>query len=170
MKRETIVGLIAIVAIVAVVMFAGCISRGPDGEYEKLEDIVNEVRPLIQDCEELGDRPLSIHGKCLIWNIKYDSRSRANDFLYDLEADSADSEITVFLIVDDGVARIGDQTYRNYVDICVVYWPDKKPVGMYHLAGEEFLSTEKVASWIIAQEAIQRQLMVADWIKELHGE
>lgn len=133
--------IVFLVAIAAGLTWWGVSSRR---EIQRQRAIVNEVRPLIEDCKQLGERPVSVRGKCLVWDITKNSRSGAHSLLpRKLRATSSDDEMTIFMVLPPREELVGyysvsgQPAYREYVDVCVVYWPQKKAVGLHSVVSKE---------------------------------
>lgn len=112
-------------------------------EIERKRAIVNEARNLIGECRKLGETPISMRGKCLVWDVTDDFYSGAHHILpEELKADSSDDPLTVFLVLPERNESVGrysvsdEPGYRQYVDVCVVYWPEKKAVGMHSVVSK----------------------------------
>ena len=157
--------VIAVISIVAWLVLWGVLRHK---ETERQRAIVNSVRVLIEDCKKMGDSPIFIRGKCLVWDTPKNSRSGAHAKLPgELKARSSDRQITVFMVLRERNVMVGrysisnEPGYRQYMDVCVVYWPEKKAVGMHSVVSKEPVSsrtveyapeygdpTEPIARWI----------------------
>jgi hypothetical protein len=111
---------------------------------DRMRAIVSDVRPLIKDCRKIGDNNISIKGKCLVWDITTDLPSRANGILpKEFKSGLSDRQVTVFMILPErevmaGCYSIsGEPGYRQYMDVCVAYWPEKRAVGMRSIVSKE---------------------------------
>lgn len=133
-------------SILAVVITVGIMFVGIPSyrERERQRTIVNEVLHLVEDCKHMGDARISIRGKCLVWDVIKDRRSGAYSKLPgELKASSPDSQITVFMIVAQRNVMVGrystsgQPAYRQYMDVCVAYWPERKAVGMHPVVSRE---------------------------------
>ena len=139
---------IAVVAVAGGLIWWGVASHK---ETKRQRAIVDKVRPLINDCKKIGDTPISIRGKCLVWDVAKDSRSDAHSMLSGgIEASSSDPQITVFMVLPERNVMVGrysvsnEPAYRQYMDVCVVYWPEKKAVGMHSVVSKEPRSSRPV--------------------------
>jgi len=157
--------VIAVITIIAGLILWGELSRV---ETERQKEIVNSVRPLIHECKNVGDISISILGKCLVWDMTKNSRSDAHAKLSrELRASSSDNQITVFMVMPERNVLVGHYSisgepgYRQYVDVLVAYWPEKRAVGMHSVVSKEPASSrpvqdvpeygdssEKIARWI----------------------
>jgi hypothetical protein len=142
-------------------------------ETERQRLIVNEVRPLIEDCKQLGEKPISIRGTCLVWDITKNFRANAHGLLpRKLRATSSDNEITVFMVLPQREELVGHYSvskqpgYRQYVDVCVVYWPQKKAVGMHSVISKDPPLVRKVTH---SPEYGDPSKPIASWIESLPG-
>lgn len=107
--------------------------------------IVNGVRPLIEACKGMGDSmPVKLHNKALVWDMASDGRSAVYGRLPSvLQATSSDSPITVFMVLGTRTVQVGTYSiskqpgYRQYVDVCVAYWPEKNVAGMGSIVSRE---------------------------------
>lgn len=160
--------VIVILAVVVGVIWWGITSHN---ETEAQKRIVSEVRPLIEECREISDVPITILGKVLVWDISSNSRSGVHTFLPgELEAKSSDPQITVFMVQPERKVLVGyysisgEPAYQQFVDVCVVYWPQKKAVGMHSVVSKEPRSSRPVQH---APEYGDPNEPVALWIKTL---
>lgn len=119
--------------------------------------IVNDVKHLIAKCQEMAapikvgdnsyhfpDQRIDLVGKALVWDMTTQSRSGAHAKLpSEIQATSADTPITVFMVLGERKVEVGtysishEPAYRQYKDIAVAYWPDKKPAGMWSVVSKE---------------------------------
>jgi len=113
--------------------------------------IVNDVSALVEDCMKKDDSNISIHGKCLVWDMKKKSLSDAHSSLpRGLRARSSDSKITVFMVLPERNVLVGhynisgQPAYRKFMDVCVAYWPEKISVGMHSVVSREPRSSRSV--------------------------
>jgi hypothetical protein len=132
--------------------------------------IVAEVKSLIQGCRAAGDH-VAFAGKALVWNMHNDTRSAAYGMLPDpIRATDRDKRITVFMVVGERREKVGTYStsgqpaYREYMDVAVVLWPDKKPIGFHTVvSGEPSLSRPVQDS----AEYGERDKAIANWIISL---
>lgn len=144
MKKETIKRIGAIVMVVGIFLLLHLEEKEFEKKRKELEAIADEVRPmaLVKKCKEIGEIDeslISIRGKCLLWDLKTNSPISLPK---DLQAKSSDRPITIFLIIDKGSRVIGyysiseQPAFQTYADICIVYWPEKKVIGMHSIFGK----------------------------------
>lgn len=140
--------IIGVIAVVVALIWLGVASHK---ETEKQRTIVNEVRSLIDECKKIGDAPISVRGKYLVWDVTKDSRSAAHGKLSrEIRASSSDSQITVFMVLPERNVMVGrysishEPAYRQYMDVCVTYWPEKKAVGMHSVVSKKPRSSRPV--------------------------
>jgi hypothetical protein len=131
--------------------------------------IVDDVKGLIENCRNAGDK-VTIVGKALVWDMENDSPSGAHHMLsVSLKAKSTDKSITVFMVIrrtKEGVGTYsisGQLAYRQYTDIAVAYWPEKKPAG-FHSVGAEPPSRRSVRD---TPEYGNPDVPIARWIESL---
>lgn len=130
-------------------------------EEAAVRDLIEHARPLVDECRRLG-RPegrVSLLGKALILDLETGTRREANDYLpEELRGNPTDPELTLFLIVEKHRTLVATYTetnakndtritgYRVDVDLAVIRWPSKKPVGMVRVKGDnppEFISVRQ---------------------------
>lgn len=134
------------------------------------EAIVNEVKDLIDDSRRAGDR-IAVYGRALVWDMQSNSRSDVNAQLQSsLQAKSTDRPITVFMVIGTRNEQVGtysiskEPAYRQYVDIAVASWPEKKALGFHSVVSNEPRSSRQVQS---TPEYGGINQPVADWINTL---
>jgi hypothetical protein len=134
--------------------------------------IVDDVRNLIGDCKSLGTMYISIKGKALVWDMKLDSLSRANYLLpSELRANSSDSQITVFMLLNKFNKQVGKYSishqaaYIQCIGIAVVYWPEKKAVGMGSVFSKAPRDSRPVVNW--PEYGDKDYERIASWITAL---
>jgi hypothetical protein len=148
MKKSKIVIIIVIIAGVGGLIWWGVASHK---ETKRQRAIVEEVRPLIEKCKKIGNTDISVRGKCLVWDMATNDRSDVHGMLYNvMKGSSSDNPLTVFMVLPERNVMVGrysvsdEPAYRQYMDICVVYWPEKKPVGMHSIVSKEPRSSRPV--------------------------
>jgi hypothetical protein len=109
-------------------------------EQQKQTVIAIEASQLINQCKNMGDRNIYRKGTCLIWDVKNNIRSDiCNQLPSELQSKSSDNPFTIFLISNVETVVTGSYSsgsaMRRDAEICVVYWPEKKPVGIYKVRG-----------------------------------
>ena len=116
------------------------------------EEIVKDVRGLISDCRDAGSN-VRIRGKILVWDIRGNKPSGAYTKLpRSLRAESTDKLITVFMVIGKRNEQVGTYSisnqpaYRQYLDIAVAYWPERKPAGFLSVVSAEPPSSRMVKS------------------------
>jgi len=143
------VKVIAVLAIIGAVTWLAILDHR---EIMQERAIVSHVRNLLDACKSMGDSASpTIKGKALVWDMTSDSRSDAHDRLpSELKATSADSQITVFMVIGERNVQVGtysvsgEPAYRQYMDVAVAYWPEKKAVGMGYVVSKEPRSSRPV--------------------------
>lgn len=132
--------------------------------------IVNEVRGLISSCRTAGDR-IAVVDKVLVWDMQGNSRSGAQGMLPGpLKAKSTDKPITVFMVVGKRDERVGTYSisrqpaYREYMDIAVACWPEKRPVGFHSVVSSEPPPSRPVQG---TPEYGDPNKPIAEWIESL---
>jgi hypothetical protein len=89
----------------------------------------------------------------------------------DLKLDSSSSHVTVFMMIGERDAKVGTYSisgqpaYRQYVDICVAYWPEKKVAGMGSVVSQEPRFSRPVKN---QPEYSDPNVPIANWISSLH--
>jgi hypothetical protein len=164
--------IVAALSIVGIVIWYGNVSHK---ETVAQRAIVNEVRGLVDACRNSGDA-VTIAGKVLVWDMRADSRSGAHGMLPGtLKAASIDRPITVFMVMGQRDEKVGTYSisgqpaYRQYMDVAVAYWPEKKPVGFHSVVSREPRSSrpvqqtpeygdpnEPIARWIASLPTINK--------------
>jgi hypothetical protein len=139
--------VLAVLAVVGLIVWYGTVSHK---ETVAQRAIVNEVRGLIQDCRTAGDK-VTVTGKALVWDMRSDSRSGAHGMISSSrQAKSTDKPITVFMVMGERNEQVGTYSishqpaYRQYMDVAVAVWPDKKPVGFHSVVSKEPRSSRPV--------------------------
>jgi hypothetical protein len=113
-------------------------------EERQQRALVADVRPLVSTCQSMPGSAavIPVRGKVLIWDLRTDSREGQDGVPEELRAVPGDLEVTVFMIVGehavpvrDGNGQPCEQLFRQEVDVCVAYWPQKQAVGSYSAPG-----------------------------------
>ena len=146
MRRAKVV---AVIALVTGGVWFGVSSHRETGAQLA---IVNELRPLIETCRAMGaSNGMIVRNKALVWDIASNGRSAAHGKLpSSLQATASDRPITVFMVLGMRTVQVGTYSiskqpgYRQYLDICVAYWPEKKPGGMGSVVSQEPVSRRPV--------------------------
>jgi len=107
--------------------------------------IVHEVRPLssMPHDAQVGGQ-IVIRGKALVWDLDTDALSPAETHLpFALRACLLSRTVTIFLLMPGGryekvgvYERSHASAYRQTVDVCALYWPEKKVAGWSSIAAE----------------------------------
>ncbi len=144
----------------------------PSEEIGFQRAIVDEVSCLVGDCREIGEHPITVKGKCLIWNMSNNYRSNVcNRLPKEILGCSSDCELTVFMVMPIRKEIVGHMVqtrrpiYRRYVDIYVAYWPEKEPAGLHTLEWNDTVQPHQVRFNPDYLESFDRPL--AEWIKGL---
>ncbi len=103
--------------------------------------IADQTQSLIGEAKKRSGE-IKIRGGVLVWDVERNSRSEEYDFPRTLCAKPSDRHVTVFMItrrndVQVGVYSLGGKAYRQSLDVAVVYWPEKTPVGFATIQGAE---------------------------------
>ena len=142
------VGLLAFVALIVCTAIGWPYLRGvvQSKEEQQQQAIVADVRPLIETCQATPGSAavIPIRGKALIWDMRANARSDGHSQLpEELRAAAADEQITVIMIVGEHAVPLRDgngqpcgRLFRQQVDVCIAYWPQKQVVGAYSVAGK----------------------------------
>jgi hypothetical protein len=108
------------------------------------QEIVNDVSGLIKRCRRAGKNIKINDRKILVWDMHNKSRSSAHGKLPGaLKASCDDNRIAVFMIVGKRNENVGfysisrKPAFRQYIDIAVANWPEKKPVGFYSVVSKD---------------------------------
>jgi hypothetical protein len=112
-------------------------------ELERKERIVDQVRSLSSPCDS-GSAKVERRGRALIWDLEGNGQSGAQDMLPShLAASSSDHHITVVMIVAKRKEQVGTYSisgqpaYKQLVDLCIVYWPERTVAGEATIVSEE---------------------------------
>ena len=159
--------------VVAVLAVIGLIARYATVSHKETvaqRAIVNEVKGLIENCRTAGGN-ITIVGKALVWDMRSDSRSGAHGMLSgSRQAKSTDKPITVFMVMGERNEQVGTYSishqpaYRQYMDVAVAVWPDKKPIGFHSVISKEPRSSRPVQQ---SPEYGDPDRPIADWIETL---
>lgn len=143
-------------------------------ESEQQQAIIDQVRPQIETCKSMRSsesKSVVIRGKALVWDMRSNRQHGAYGRLPgELKATSADKIITIFAVIGERLEQVGtyeishEPVYREYVDICVVYWPEQKVVGSYWVVSKEPPSARIVEH---TPEYGDPTVPIADWIASL---
>ena len=142
--------LLLVLMIVIIIVSISVLPRIPDWwkqkELERQRAIVNELSPLIDDCKKIGDVSITVYGKCLVWDMAEDCLSDSYIRIpTELRPRFWTRQITLFMVLPPknqlvGYYSISHQAgYRQYTDVCVATWPEKKPLGMHSIIEEPSL-------------------------------
>ena len=141
-----------------------------NGEIARQRTIVNEVRGLVESCRHAGDN-VTVVGKVLVWDMRTDTRSGAYGMCPTLlQAKPTDTPITVFMVMGERNEQVGTYTishqpaYRQYLEVAVASWPQKKPLGFHSVISKEPRLTRPVQQ---VPEYGDPNEPIANWIKTL---
>lgn len=136
-----------------------------------LNTILPELPQLVLQCKAMGDGAIEIHGRCLVLDMSEKDVSSVQRLLpREMKAEYNESHITIFVVTtlrQEYVGRyaVSDQpAFRQYADVCIIAWPEKKPLGMHSIISREPRHTRIVES---NPEFGDPNAPVAAWIKEL---
>ena len=143
-----------------------------NGCHDAQRAIVNEVRDLKDDCIKIGENDsIRIIGKVLVWDMENNSPSSINDMIPDsLQAGPSDKPITVFMVSGKQKMQVGtysvtgEHAYREWVDVAIALWPDKKPIGFRSIVSAEPRSSRLVQ---YSPEYGDPNKPIADWIEKM---
>lgn len=120
----------------------------------ELWPVVIEARSLINDCMSKGEvSECVLRGKAVVWNLRLAEEGGGQQrFLpLDLRADCSDGPLTLFMAAHEERTQVGTYhydggifgpgaeacpAYQLQVDVCVVYWPERTPVGYHRVTGD----------------------------------
>lgn len=121
---------------------------------------------------------LTIQGGVILWRVDLeDGYMGIINFGVPEEmiAKSSDEKLTVFLITDDRHEKVGtwrDETtgetysgFREYTEIVVIYWPEKKIMGKYTIVGKEPEETEWIPSLIDEDEPLLYLIKMGEYVE-----
>jgi hypothetical protein len=173
MRSRAVVAVFLFVVIVASASYYFLLQK----ELEQQQAIIDQVRPQIEACKSMKSSPsksVVIRGKALVWDMRSNRQHGAYGRLpSELKATSTDKVITIFAVIGERLEKIGtyeisrQPAYREYVDICVVYWPEQKVVGLYWVVSKEPPSVRQVE---YTPEYGDPNVPIADWIAALPKE
>jgi hypothetical protein len=136
--KVTVVG--AVVFVYAAI--AGVASMRHQQELGRERKIVQGVSDMRDQCRPAPD--LVLADRVLVWDVASDHRSGAYDALPGaLRARAKDRGMTVVLVLGTRTEQVGTYTisqqpgYRQYVDVCLVHWPDRRVLGMHSVVSSE---------------------------------
>jgi len=166
-KIKAAIVLVVVIAIAVWVAAGGSDEEGTQSQKE----IVQQLRPLIAQCMRLGDEEIAVRGKCLVWDIHGDRLSQADRYLPEnLKATGNDKQLTVFMVAVRKNVLVGRYSaskrgaYRQFVDVYVAYWPQKRAVGAHSLVTQPPPNVRKVQA---RAEYGHPGPTIAHWIKRL---
>lgn len=123
--------------------FLGWTDASRDETFEK--QVLTDVSPLVDQClkTKIEDPDsIKIHGKIVFFDLIGGRNRSYTKYLFDeLQGHFSDTEITVFLVARQykgefvgTYSQVGDcRGYRAVDDVCVLYWPEKRPMGYVSL-------------------------------------
>lgn len=133
--------------IVAIVVVAAAVSWGISAYSENRQQrrLVDEVRGLVDACKsQPAPASIAMRSKALVWDVRSDSRSGAHGRLpSELRVTGKDERATVFLVLGERTEQVGTYSisrqpaYREYIDVCVAYWPEGKAVGVHSVVSRD---------------------------------
>lgn len=135
-------------------------------EREAIRKIIDDCNGALKICRGTSNKgeikDFKIKGDILIWRNspkileiikKRDGKiKKSKKILYrdiesyiprEVRANKKSNLVTLFFIVRSRLDKVGvydiskEPAYRQYVDIAVVYWPSKEPVGLYSVISHE---------------------------------
>ncbi len=131
-------GVIAVAVVIIVI-----VSNWSSPTKQEIEKIMGDVRPFIESCKAMPhSEKIMIKGKALVWDLKSNSKSDAHAELpSDLRIGEKEKQVTVFIVTPEQNMLVGHYSisrqpgYRRYVDVYVIYWPEKKAAGLHSVVG-----------------------------------
>ena len=163
-------------------------------EDHRYDAIAKETTNLIDQCKKRGDKPISILGKCIVWDVSKNQIHTADSYLpSQLRAIRSDTipvfsrekwelykanmtklksvdTITVFMVLPATQTLVGtystsgQSAFRQNVDICVAYWPALKAIGMHSISGWDPSTSRQVSQY--AQYG-DLNMPIQEWISSL---
>jgi len=107
---------------------------------------VADVWPLMETCKRMGQKPVVIQGTVLVWDMESGMVSPIQGMLPAmLQPASSDLHMTIFMltkrseVVGNYVNRANKENISSatqvWADFAVVYWPEKRAIGMCSIPG-----------------------------------
>ena len=129
--------------VIVMVIAISIISNWSNPAKEEIEKIISDARQQVEACKAIAEAEIiPIKGKILVWDLKASSRSKAHtEVPSELRIGEKEKRVTVFFVTAEQNVLVGHYSvsrqpaYRRYVDVYVIYWPDKKAVGRHSVVG-----------------------------------
>jgi len=145
--RYSMALLLLLIALVAWFLLIG-INKWKENVFRKIVKEVQALSSIPHDTQAKGH--IIIHGKVLVWDLEDNALSSAETHLpHQLRANFLDRRMTIFLILPgsrqvkvDTYNISGRSAYRQLVDVCAIYWPEKKIAGWDVISAEPPFSRE----------------------------
>jgi len=168
MRKVKLVG--TMVAVVAVMTWVAAANWQEEKAQERQQKIVQDVAALAPQCRPVEADDVVIRGQCLVWNVHAGKTHAAYHHLPEELREQAGSErVTVFLVHlrREEVGRYtvsNEAAYQLYMDVAVVQWPEKQPVGLVSLAGARPKQSREVKQRAEYGDSVWP---IVHWIKRL---
>jgi hypothetical protein len=140
-------------------------------DIQRCQSIVSQVQYLVDECKKIENEKISIRGKCLVWDLEKDTLCKEIQYKLPvkLREKFSSSQLTVFMILPVRKETVGQYSiskqpgYRRFWDVCVVYWPDRKPIGMHSFVSEPYQKRPVIdePGWTFPVDEM------VEWIKNL---
>ncbi|MCE9534300.1 MAG: hypothetical protein K8T89_24740 [Planctomycetes bacterium] len=117
----------------------------------------------MDECRRLGvpKERVTLLGKVIVLDLETGKRRQAHAYLPEaLKGNPADPELTLFLVAEKHKTQVASYSptetdsdkkaipgYRVDLDVAIVRWPSKKPIGMVRLKGEDPPKSISVLQW-----------------------
>jgi len=117
------------------------------------ETVVKEVRHLSSKCsaQPFTGTPRSRQGKILVWDMKSNDLSDAQtEISNERWLMSTEEQATVVMVLGTRKEEVGrysisgQPAYREYVDLCVMYWPETRVGGSVTIISRDPVSVREV--------------------------
>ena len=146
--------LICIAVLIAVLMICLALYINYDTRrMALLNTISTELPQCVSQCKTMGDGAIEIHGRSLVWDMAEKGVSSVQELLpSDMKTRYNESHITIFVVMPLRQEYVGrysishQPAFRQYIDVCVIAWPEKKPLGMHSILSKEPRHTRPVQS------------------------
>ena len=132
-------------------------------EEQPFRDLAEQAKPLVAECRRLGQPAGRVTqvGKAVILDMESGGRREAHDDLPEaLRGSPSGADLTLWLVAGKNripvaayhPSKAGDDRtdvpgYRVDLDLAIVRWPSKKPIGIVRVRGEDPPDTVNVNQW-----------------------
>jgi Tfp pilus assembly protein PilE len=167
----TFTGFLVIIVILGI-LAAAIIKNVSETPPRKHREIIKEAKALVDNCKDVQEvDKIIIKGNCIVWDKESDSYSPVHSMLRkSMKAKSSDSRLTIFMVMKQRDVLVGRYSiskqpgYKRYVDVYVIYWPEKQVAGMHSVLSNSPRQTRPVQS---NPEYGNSSIPVASWINSL---